>query len=35
MNSKELALSIAKFLDRKKANEMEVIKIGEMKKIGD
>lgn len=35
MNSKELALSIAKFLDSKKATDLEVIQIGELTTIGD
>ena len=35
MNSKELALSIAKFLDGKKATDLEVIQIGELTTIGD
>ena len=35
MNSKELALSIAKFLDSKKAPDLEVIQIGELTTIGD
>ena len=30
MNSKELALSIAKYLDSKKATDLEVIQIGEL-----
>ena len=35
MNSKELALSIARFLDSKKATDLEVIQIGELTTIGD
>ena len=35
MNSKELALSIAKFLDSKKATDLEVFQIGELTTIGD
>ena len=34
MNSKELALSIAKFLDSKKATDLEVIQIGELGWVG-
>ena len=33
--SKELALEIAKFLDSKKATDLEVIQIGELTTIGD
>ncbi len=35
MNPKELALSIARFLDSKKATDLEVIQIGELTTIGD
>ena len=35
MNPKELALSIARFLDSKKAPDLEVIQIGELTTIGD
>lgn len=35
MESKELALEIAKFLDSKKATDLEVIQIGELTTIGD
>ena len=35
MNSKELALSIARFLDSKKATDLEVIQIGELTTIGE
>lgn len=35
MNSRELALEITKFLDSKKATDLEVIQIGELTTIGD
>ena len=35
MNSKELALSIAKFLDSKRRPTWRVIQIGELTTIGD
>lgn len=35
MESKELALKIAKILDNKKASKLRVLKIGEISSIGD